>query len=98
MVRVGAQYQVNDRFTVRAGFNHANSHLDSEHTLANFYANGINNRSVSVGITYGLSPNSSLVGAFEYCIPRTLNGTGASAGTNISTNFQLLSIGYSHRF
>ncbi|MDZ5460094.1 OmpP1/FadL family transporter [Azohydromonas lata] len=98
VLRFGAQFQLNDRLTVRGGYNHASSHLDSEHTLANFYANGINNRSVSVGMTYSVDRNSSLVGAFEYCIPRTLNGTGVSTGTNISTNFQVLSIGYSYKF
>lgn len=98
VVRIGTQYQVNDRLSVRAGYNHASSHLDAEHTLANFYANGINKRSASIGLTLALDRNSSLVTAFEYCIPRTLNGTGVSTGTNISTNMQMLTVGYSHRF
>lgn len=41
---------------------------------------------------------NSLTMALEYDIPRTVVGTGPSKGTNISTNFQLYTIGYTHKF
>jgi long-chain fatty acid transport protein len=96
--RIGVAYRVNDKMTVRTGFSHASSHLDSNHTLANFYANGITNRALTAGVTYELDKSGSLVAAFEYDIPRTLRGTGVSKGTNISTNFQVLTLGYSYKF
>lgn len=96
--RLGIAYRMNDKLTVRAGYNQASSHVDSEHTLANFYANVVNNRAYTIGLTYELSNAGSIVAAFEHEIPRTLRGTGISTGTNLSTEFQVLTVGYSHKF
>lgn len=98
VVRVGVAYEINEKWTVRTGFSIANSFMDSDHTLANYYANGIDDRAVTVGATYSFDKKNSLTMALEYDIPRTVVGTGPSKGTNISTNFQLYTIGYTHKF
>jgi len=98
VVRFGAAYAINDRWTVRAGYSMANSFLDSGHTLANFYAPGINDRAVTGGATYSIDRSNQVSIALEYDIPRTIVGTGPSTGTNIHTNFQVYTLGYTHKF
>ncbi|MGF6933587.1 long-chain fatty acid transport protein [Paraburkholderia sp. UCT70] len=96
--RFGASYDFSDRWTIRAGYSMANSHLDSDHTLANFFANGINDKAVTLGVTYAIDKRNLVTASLEYDIPRTIVGTGPSTGTNISTNLQLYTIGYTHKF
>ncbi|WP_321821575.1 MULTISPECIES: OmpP1/FadL family transporter [unclassified Burkholderia] len=98
VVRVGASYDISSKWTVRAGYSIANSHFDSDHTLANFYASGINDRAVTAGVTYSFDAKNSITAAVEYDIPRSVRGTGPSIGTSISTNFQVYTIGYTHKF
>src|SRR5581483_7280654 len=98
VVRLGVAYDINEKWTVRAGYSFANSFIDSDHTLANYYANGITDRSVSAGATYNIDKKNAVTFAIEYDIPRTVIGTGPSTGTNISVNSQWYSIGYTHKF
>ncbi|GAB1616944.1 OmpP1/FadL family transporter [Pseudomonas sp. NGC7] len=98
VVRFGVSYQASSRWTVRGGYMYANAHLDSEHTLANFYAPGINSEAFTAGASYLTDNGNSVNFAFEYNIPRTIDGKGASTGTNIHTNFQVYSVGYTLHF
>lgn len=98
VVRFGLSYAINEKWTIRAGYMTANAFADSNHTLANFYANGITHKAVTAGFTYAFDKKNSLTFAFEYDIPKTLVGTGVSTGTNISTNSQWYTIGYTHKF
>lgn len=98
VVRFGVAYELADRWTVRAGYSMANSFLDSDHTLANFYACGINDKAITFGATYAIDKKNALTAAFEYDIPRTIVGTGPSTGTNIHTKFQVYTVGYTHKF
>ncbi len=98
VVRLGVAYDINSRWTIRAGYSFANSHLDSDHTLANLFAPGISGRAVTAGVSYNIDKANSITAAIEYNIPRTIVGTGPSTGTNIHTNFQVYTIGYTHKF
>lgn len=96
--RIGAAYNIDPKWTVRVGYSVANSFIDSDHTAANFYANGITRASVTAGMTYNLDKQNLVTFAIEYDIPRTVVGTGSSTGTNISANSQWYTIGYAHLF
>ncbi|MGN5478153.1 hypothetical protein ACTMU2_17740 [Cupriavidus basilensis] len=98
VLRFGLSYDLNEKWTIRAGYMTANAFADSNHTLANFYANGITHKAVTAGFTYAFDKKNSLTFAFEYDIPKTLVGTGVSTGTNISTNSQWYTLGYTHKF
>ncbi len=98
VVRFGAAYEINSRWTVRAGYSAASSYFDSDHTLANVYGPGISTRAVTAGFTYAIDKKSSITGAFEYGIPRSMTGTGPSTGTNISSHYQAYTLGYSYKF
>jgi long-chain fatty acid transport protein len=96
--RVGVSYDINPKWTVRAGYSFANNNVDSNHTLANLYGPGISSRAVTVGATYAIDKNNLVTAAFEYDIPTTIIGTGPSAGTNIHASYQGYTIGYTHKF
>ena len=98
VVRVGAAYDLSSKWTVRMGYSFANSHFDSAHTLGNFYAPGTNDRAITAGLTYTIDRRNMVTAALEYDIPRDVAGTGVSTGTNIRSNFQVYTIGYSHKF
>lgn len=98
VVRFGTAYTINDRWTVRAGYSMASSFVDSNHTLANFYSPGVIDRAVTGGLTYSVDRSNEISLAIEYDIPRTIVGTGPSTGTNIRTNLQVYTLGYSHKF
>lgn len=98
VIQFGVSYDVSPKWTVRTGYSYANAHVHSDYTNANYYAPAINSEAVRVGATYKLDSGSLVSAAFEYNIPRTINGTGPSEGTNIHTNFQVLTIGYSFRY
>ncbi|OUL70364.1 OmpP1/FadL family transporter [Paraburkholderia hospita] len=96
--RVGISYDLNGKWTVRAGYSFANNNVDSNHTVANMYGPGISPRAVTVGATYAIDKNNLITAAFEYDIPTTIVGTGPSLGTNIRATYQVYTAGYSHRF
>ncbi|WP_322062034.1 OmpP1/FadL family transporter [Paraburkholderia sp. J63] len=96
--RVGVSYDINQKWTVRAGYSFANNNVDSSHTLANLYGPGISPRAVTVGATYAFDKNNLLTAAFEYDIPTTIIGTGPSTGVNIHASYQGYTIGYTHKF
>lgn len=96
--RVGVSYEINPKWTVRGGYSFANNHIDSAHTLANVRAPGISPRAVTVGATYAIDKSNFITGAFEYDIPTSIHGTGPSEGTNISTRYQVYTLGYTHKF
>jgi len=96
--RLGVVYDLKERITLRTGYFNANSFLDSDHTNANLFANGICDEGVTVGATYNLDKKNALTASLEYDIPRTIVGTGRSAGTDIRARFQVYSFGYTHKF
>ena len=98
VLRFGVAYDVSDKLTVRAGFFTSSSFLDSDHTNANLFANGICDKGVTIGATYNLDKKNALTASLEYDIPRTVVGTGPSTGTNITARFQVYSVGYTHKF
>jgi long-chain fatty acid transport protein len=96
--RVGISYDVNGKWTLRAGYSFANNNVDSNHTVANLYGPGISPRAVTVGATYAIDKKNLITAAFEYDIPTTIVGTGPSLGTNIRATYQVYTAGYTHRF
>lgn len=96
--RVGISYDINGKWTVRAGYSFANNNVDSNHTVANMYGPGIIPRAATVGATYAIDKNNLITAAFEYDIPTTIVGTGPSLGTNIRAIYQVYTAGYTHRF
>ena len=68
--KLGVSYEVNDRWTVRGGFDYGRSPVPTDQLLFNVLAPGIVTRHWTGGFTYHLSPASELSGSFMFA-PRT---------------------------
>ncbi|WP_175054183.1 OmpP1/FadL family transporter [Paraburkholderia sediminicola] len=96
---VGLSWDVNSKWTLRLGAHATSNQFGTDNTVANILGPAvILRRSVSAGVSYRVTPKDEVSAAFTYVIPKTVVGTGPSAGTSIKANMQYLGIGYSHNF
>lgn len=98
VLRAGVSWDVNDKFTLRVGGNHATNSIDSNHTAANYYAPLILTDSVSGGVTWRATKTLDLSAGYEYDFPKTIVGTGTSAGTNIHARYSMILLNLATRF
>jgi long-chain fatty acid transport protein len=68
--KLGVSYELNDRWTVRGGFDYGRSPVPTDQLLFNVLAPGIVTRHWTGGFTYNLSPASEVSGSFMFA-PRT---------------------------
>lgn len=98
VTRIGASWQVNDRLTLRAGFSHNQSQIDSTRTVQNLLVPAIHETAWTTGLSWALEGGSELSLGYEWNPRTTLNGTGPSSGTNLQSDVQVLMFGWQHRF
>lgn len=98
--RVGGAYDLNSRWTVRAGYNQGTKLIDSHDTYLGVLAPSTNRRHVTVGATYRLARGHELSMAYARSFKEKVkgNGQGPDAITNISMGQHWLSLGYSYKF
>ncbi|WP_175972094.1 OmpP1/FadL family transporter [Burkholderia sp. BCC0322] len=96
--RVGVQYDVTDKLTLRGGFEITNQPVTPANTAFTFLAPVTPNRTYTVGATYCVSKQSEL--SFAYSVsPRVqINGTGLSAGTNSFGQNNSVAFAYTKKF
>ena len=82
--KLGVSYEVNDRWTVRGGFDYGRSPVPTDQLLFNVLAPGIVTRHWTGGFTYHLSPASELSGSFMF-VPRTTQICAAPACRTMMT-------------
>ncbi len=75
---LGAQHQLNEEFTVRAGYNYGPSPIPDDKVFANGLFPAVTEHHIAVGATYEPSPKWELTGSFFYAFKaeQTENGTG----------------------
>ncbi|AMP38076.1 OmpP1/FadL family transporter [Ralstonia solanacearum] len=98
VLRIGVSFELGTRWKLIAGYSHANSHLDTAHLLANYYVPAVLSRALTLGVTYRIDAANDVSVGYEHDIPRTLVGTGASAGTTMKVGYDFFRIAYAHRF
>ncbi|CAE6911101.1 hypothetical protein R69927_06004 [Paraburkholderia domus] len=91
--RFGAAYDINSRWTVRAGASLANCVIGSADTAPNFLSGGVNSKAVTVGASYRFANHVELNAAYEYDLPVGIVGTGRSRGFNLETRTSVVSVG-----
>ena len=69
--KVGASYKLNDRLTLRAGYNYGKSPIPDNQLLFNLLAPAVNERHVTLGIGYQLSPKSNLDISYVQALKRS---------------------------
>lgn len=95
--RAGVDYQLTPHDHLRFGYSHADSVVDAQDTLVNFYANAVANQSWTIG--YGRDLGFATLNlSYEYAVNKTLNGTGNSTGTNLSNQNHVITLGISKDF
>lgn len=95
--RAGVDYQLTPHDHLRFGYSHADSVVDAQDTLVNFYANAVANQSWTIGYGHDLG-FATLNLSYEYAVNKTLNGTGNSTGTNLSNQNHVITLGISKDF
>jgi long-chain fatty acid transport protein len=79
--KLGAAWQVNSRWTVRAGVNHGQNPIRSSDVTFNILAPGVMTTHYTAGFTYALDAQSELTGAFMVAPRKSV--TGASLFNNL---------------
>jgi len=78
--KVGAEYHVNDRLTVRAGYNHSGDPIESRDVTFNILAPGVMRDHITGGATWKIDDKNDLTGAAMYAFNQSV--TGASLFNN----------------
>jgi long-chain fatty acid transport protein len=96
--RIGAAWMVDERWTLRAGYSRNRGQIDSSRTVQNLLVPSIHEHAYTAGLSWRLSPKSELNLGYELNPCTTLDGTGPSSGTSLTSKVQMLLLGYHHTF
>jgi len=103
--KVGVQYQVNDQWQIRAGYNHSDNPITPADVTFNILAPGVVKDQWSVGTSYKFNnKNSEITAAFMYAQHNSVTGTSLigqlaqqpTTTETIGMKEYLLGIAYSH--
>ena len=78
--KVGAQYMLNDSWTLRAGYNHTQNPIKPSDVTFNIIAPGVVQNQWSMGTTYRIDRQSEVTGSFMYAAHNSVTGTSLFAG------------------
>ncbi len=98
VTRLGAAYDVNRAWTVRAGYSANNAQIPSNNVAANLLVPAINSQAWTTGISYRPDAHSSWNIGYELNPRQSITGTGASTGSNLSSRVQIVMMGYERTF
>ncbi|MDC6166602.1 OmpP1/FadL family transporter [Paucibacter sp. XJ19-41] len=98
VLRLGAAWQLDERWTLRAGLSRNSRQIDSARAVQNLLVPSINQRAFTLGVSWQLDPKVEINLGYELNPRTTLNGTGASTGTSLTSKVQMVLLGYHHRF
>jgi long-chain fatty acid transport protein len=104
--KIGVQYAMNDKWTLRAGFNHSDNPIRPQDVTFNILAPGVVKNQYHVGATYAIDSKSEVTGAFMYAANNSVTGTSLLVGfglpptttETIAMKEYLFGIAYSRRF
>ena len=98
VVRLGAAWMLDDRWTLRAGYSRNRSQIDPSRAVQNLLVPSINEQAYTAGLSWRVDPHSELNLGYELNPRTTLRGTGASAGTSLTSKVQMFLLGYHYTF
>jgi long-chain fatty acid transport protein len=96
---VGMQYQVSEKWTLRAGYSDGDEPWKNVNTLFNVLAPATIEKHASVGASYRLDRKSSINFAYTHAFTNTIEGTSTLTGPQtgyVRMKQDMLQIGYSH--
>jgi long-chain fatty acid transport protein len=98
VVRLGAAWAIDDELTLRAGYSHSRRQISSERTVQNLLVPSIHDQAFTTGLTWHFREAGALSIGYEFNPKTTLHGTGASSGTSLTSDVQMLMASYDHPF
>ncbi len=78
--KIGVQYDLNDAWTLRAGYNHSDNPIQSQDVTFNILAPGVVQNQYSLGATWRIDKVSEITGAFMYAANNSVTGQSLIAG------------------
>ena len=98
---IGTQYELNDKWTLRAGFSYGDVPWDDVNTLFNVLAPATIEKHASLGGSYRLDRKHSINFAYTHAFMNTVNGTSTFTGPQtgyVRMQQDMLQIGYTYEF
>lgn len=100
VLKAGVAYQVNDAWTLRAGWNHGSNPVRGSDVTFNVLAPGVTQDHATLGFTMALGASGEFTGAFMHAPRKSTTGSslfnavlGAGAGGNEQISMQQTSVG-----
>ncbi len=98
VLRFGIAYDVSEKWTVRVGISRANDLIPAENVALNVVAPLVPHVTGTLGTTYRIDPQQSIVLAYGRAFEKFLNGTGASTGISTGGSLTYFVVGYGYKF
>lgn len=96
--RLGASYDIDLKWTVRAGTSLARRHITSNDVVPNILFVGINSKALTGGVTRRFDDGSEISLGVESDFGSKLTGTGGSAGSSLDVDTFIISLGWGRKF
>ncbi len=98
VVRGGVQWDIDEKWTLRAGLSGNKKQVETTHLNANLLTPSINSRAYTAGLSWRMDRQNEFNLGYEYNPKTTMTGTGPSTGTTLSSTVQFLMLGWQHSF
>jgi long-chain fatty acid transport protein len=73
--KLGVQYQVTDRLTLRGGYNHTDNPIRSQDVTINILAPGVVQDHVTLGLSFAVGKSGELTLAYMHAFQQSVTGT-----------------------
>jgi long-chain fatty acid transport protein len=97
IARMGAAWTAQGGWTLRAGYSHSRRQITGDRTVQNLLVPSIHDRAITAGVTWPLGTGALNLG-YEFNPRTTLQGSGASTGTSLTSKVQMLMASYQFNF
>ena len=104
VVKLGVIHQLNDAWTLRAGFSHATQPIPKSETFLNVLAPGVVQDHLTAGFTWKASAHSEWSAHYSHAFEKTVKGPGAippnfgSGDANIRLKEDIIGVSYGWKF
>jgi long-chain fatty acid transport protein len=99
VVKLGVQWQANDSWTLRAGYNKGDNPINAQNVTFNILAPGVIEEHLTLGATMKLDAQSEVSASYMHAFSNAVSGSSSFGGTDtIKMKQNSLGIQYSRKF
>ena len=85
-IKLGVEYQMNERLLLRAGYNHSDNPIQSRDVTFNILAPGVVQDHYTLGFTYGVGKSSEITMAYMHAQKNSVSGPANNPYFNVGGN------------